>query len=581
MANYGRVYKMPTGIVNSSQEVLPIRPVIAGQKGVNLPLQKRECRLSGLPSVGQRFSDSLRVGTKIPQLRACIHATAGFSPPARASLASVGWGVVPRRPFRAASYGYFVHTLMRALARRCWQNIQKGFCLMALCCLLAGRAEAAERQIPAFILRRVILLTPPCSDATARNWIAQERSRKQKPPRSTKDAPDRASRIARLLGQQEEEATARETATTGQLQAFGEAVFADAVALRLKERLQTQVLSGSVVEAALKTQGWTPDTAAKPQNAPRLCAELESDALLVVSPAEVTVQEGRARTVTFRIRMQLPVLRVMPAAPNQVSASPSVPVAAPLTTLHVSGEASVGRVLFRTDFVLSRRRLVRDAALSAAARAVHTLITGETDPLEREGVRLSVTPIPAPAQADCLRFTARGRIVLPGAVQGLITDGTPLFSPSLFPLKENAIIRPKRTAEALRQMGETAEHLWTAEGRPNVALLCVLGKRLQVDYVLFACIASVDVLDVPFGKSGSEAEREIEAQAEVAGGLVRVADGALLWQERANASMRERIKSETRVQQADIAARIAHQAEYFALLQLQRRFQRFRDHFAQ
>lgn len=504
---------MPTGIVNSSQEVLPLLWAIA---------PKNSCILHTEPSSGVVPSAFLR----------------------------------NRRRFQAV------------------------WCLAALICLFADKAAAAERPPPAFILRRVILLAPQCKDATVQNWIAQEWVKKPKPSLSAQESSNRAARIGRLLGQQEEEAELKETATRAQLQAFGEAVFTETVAQRLKERLQTQVLSDSAVEAALKTLGWTAEMGARPENAPRLCAELESDGMLVVAPAEVSVEEGKTRAVSFRIRMQLPVLRAMPPLPNSGSGPEPVPAAAPLRTLPVSGAASVGRVLFRTDFALSCRRLVRDAARSAAARAVHALITGETDPLEREGARLALTPIPAPTQVDSLRFSAQGRTVLPGAVRGLLADGSSLFSPKLFPLKEKDIIAPKRTADALRQMSITPEHLWTKEGQPDISLLCALGKRLQVDYLLFARIASIDVQDAPTQGSAREADREIEAQVEAVGGLMRVADGALLWQERAQTSMREESHSEEETRMAATTSRIAHQAEYFALLQLQRRFQRFRDHFA-
>jgi hypothetical protein len=485
-------------------------------------------------------------------------------------------------------------------------------CLFSLLvCVLCGKAEAAEPRPPVFLMRRVILLTPPGGDAKVQQWVAQEREGRRKPrPNATGDT-NRAARIARILGQQDDTRAAAETATPAQLQAFGEAIFAEALVKRLQEKFRAFLLPDKEVQAALKAQGWTPTDAAKPENALRLCATLESDALLSVSPAKVRVRETRTREVTFQISLRLPVLRAMPSEEKGVgyrvsgvgefpngapsadntnepekqegadSRHPTPDTQHPALQFRVTGKASVGRILFRTEFANSRRNLVRDAARLAAARAAHTLWTGETDPLEHEGVRLALTPIPVPSVADKLQFTAQGRQALPGAVRLLLADGAALFAPDLSPLTGEAIITPKRTGDILRQMGITPEQLWTREGMPNIQLLRSLGQKLKADYLLLARVVSLEVRDAPVAGGTSEIAREIEAQAEAVGSLVRVSDGVILWQERANANMVERVRPDANGKTNVTETRIAQMAVRFALLQLQRRFRGFRHHFAQ
>ena len=71
--------------------------------------------------------------------------------------------------------------------------------------------------------------------------------------------------------------------------------------------------------------------------------------------------------------------------------------------------------------------------------------------------------------------------------------------------------------------------------------------------------------------------KEREAQAATFGALIRVADGTIVWQDRASASLRVRPRMGQRKTETD--AEIIRDAAMFALLELQRRFARYRSQF--
>ena len=175
---------------------------------------------------------------------------------------------------------------------------------------------------------------------------------------------------------------------------------------------------------------------------------------------------------------------------------------------------------------------------------------------------------------DALLFTPEGRHVAAAAVRDLPTDLSGQFEPDIAPLDGKEVIPVERSRAMLKQEGITVEALWRQD-QPEAARVQTLGQRLQVSYVLMAHITAVE-LQTGTPDAGQEFATR-EARAEAVGALVRIADGVVLWQDHATATMTLHPAGDRKAASVDKQA--VEQAEHFALMELQRHFRAYRAHF--
>ncbi|MCS6775829.1 MAG: hypothetical protein RMJ43_02700 [Chloroherpetonaceae bacterium] len=376
----------------------------------------------------------------------------------------------------------------------------------------------------------------------------------------------RSSRIARLLGTQRPEAhTPTERPTPLQLQEYGQAVFRTTLARRLHARSRATIIPDPEARQVLDRMALPPGSTMDRDTARDLCATLTADALIVLSPARVTMYEDRTPGALFEITLYLPVRRAFPD--GSISSEEMPP-----ERFRVTGTATAGRPLFRSEPDYTPRDLVRMAAERAAARAAHTLHTGRQDPLQNEGVRVALAPALLPEQADKLLFTAEGQQRVPDAVRIPGNVQIP-FLPDLSPLQPPQILAPERTMAVLSQNRIALTDLWRPDDTPNEALVRALGPRLHADYLFLTRASTPELNEGPLAPG---ARTEVEAFVEVTGALVRTADGTVLWQDRARATMKEHtLPASLEV----VEQRVMLTALRFAWLDLQRRFHAYRDSF--
>ncbi|HLV79858.1 MAG TPA: hypothetical protein VKT32_06225 [Chthonomonadaceae bacterium] len=396
---------------------------------------------------------------------------------------------------------------------------------------------------------------------------------------------------------------ARQALQGALLRDLEEALFCDALARQLRERLDIRVTPESQTQAALAALRLTPAQAAQPEGARALCARLGCDAVLAPQVIRVSVREEKTRDLAFWVAVQMVgprlsedlAVRRAGTRSRRRSRREEPGLAAP-SEIIAAGAASSGRALFRMGYARTRLNLADQAARQAAARAAHTLETGEAGPLMQPQDRIALAPVPAPPQADQLLFTPQGRRVLPGVVRGLPPDVSSRFTPDLLPLFGKAVIALEETRRAMTRLGLAPAALWAQEEQPEKARAQALGRQLGVDYLLLAHVTDIEMeagtadpqAGHPAGPGGGRLAgsalesarpmaRERVARAEAAGALVRVADGAVLWSDRAAESMTVRPEDSLTAGLSD--RQVAEDAVHFALLELQRRFRRYRARF--
>ncbi len=261
----------------------------------------------------------------------------------------------------------------------------------------------------------------------------------------------------------------------------------------------------------------------------------------------------------------------------------------------VAGAGVANRSFMRTGYSANYPALAGQAALQAAALAMHTLSTGEEAPLMSAGTRIAIAPAYGLDRADMLVFSRSGRHTEIGAVRPLPTNLADVFTPELLPIMANDVIDPGSAAAVAMRLGSlSSSALWRDNSNPNVEAARNLGGRLKVQYLLLARVIDVEVAASPSSDGGnsvatiqrdpsqpSEARPwEREAHAEACGALIRVQDGAVIWTDRGDTT----ITSREKVPPASRAAanrNIAMDAEKFALVDLKRHFALFRSQFEQ
>lgn len=477
----------------------------------------------------------------------------------------------------------------------------------------SGASQGRAPNVQTALIRRVALLVPESSVTDRLQALlasvrsARARGRRSglvpSPPSAPKPAkppgPDRGRAAGRGPS-----ADAGDRITPAQLRVLAQTLFGRALADRLHARLAMTIVPEADLREALAALRLSFAEAAEPEGARQLCARLDCDALFVPQVTAVAVHEGRARDLAVWGVVRIPGIRLpggrigLPARRRRAS-PPGHSTSPPPEEVMVAGAASGGPALFHSGYSRTKIELVDSAAAQAAALAVHTLWTGEAAPLLQPGERLAIAPVSAPVQADMLLFTAGGRQVRPGAVRNLPADVSPRFTPDLLPLFDVSIRSAQETRRVLWAQADSPASLWAFENAPNIVRVQALGRQLGVDYVLLARVTDIEVEDgpperlaltrpaivqdrrgapTPAGREKAPEDIERAARAEAVGALVRVGDGALLWRDRAAATMTVRL-SHGKTAVGTTGRQVAEDAVHFALLQLQRQFRSYRAGF--
>lgn len=447
-------------------------------------------------------------------------------------------------------------------------------------------AGAQTMPPPEPVLRRVALLPPPVPDAAMQKWIAAERAAGAQDTRRSgllslffnrKSAPKTSKPTPQTQKGGHEKAPPSPEATAEQLHALCEALFYDDLAERLRTRRHLSLPTAAEVRSALTTLHLTPASLHDSAAARRLGRELDCDAVLLPQLTHLERNDGLARSVTLRGAMHL--VRLDPSVRPQEAGMrrggkrllpvPALPPAFPFF-----GTAGTGHVLFKESYRRTAVQLAAEAAQQAAAVADHTFRTGEIAPFGQAEERVALLPVFAPANADALIFAPEGRRVAAAAVRDLPADLASQFHPDIAPLSGREVVSAARSGAILKQEGITVEALWRQD-QPEATRVQALGARLGVSYVLMAHITAVELQTGTPDAGAAFATRE--ARAEAVGALVRVADGVVLWQDHAAATMTLHPTGDARSRSIDKEA--VQEAEHFALTELQRRFRAYRARF--
>lgn len=191
----------------------------------------------------------------------------------------------------------------------------------------------------------------------------------------------------------------------------------------------------------------------------------------------------------------------------------------------VVGVCHVPHELLRKVYLLSRGSVLWQASMNCAREAVHILWAGGTDPFASAGSSMLIAPTPSLPDADLLQFTSTGRVAVPEGLKNLPTNDSALFHPNTLPLTRGNVLYARSAIEPMESIGVTPQSLWNGT-EPNLNNVKKLGKRLKVNYVLMARISDLEATSGPTQRRPFR----FDGRAIAVGDLVRVSDGAVLWQ---------------------------------------------------
>jgi hypothetical protein len=360
----------------------------------------------------------------------------------------------------------------------------------------------------------------------------------------------------------------------------------DAVTERLKSRCSVTVASDeSVLKAAAQLKLNTGALSA--EDAEKLCAALDCDAVIIVERPTVQMHDGVQRELVARNDIRLAALRsqsgkFIPTGKNRSRAVKQPRKGAEAGTFSVASSLSTTRAFLKPGYSQEPAELVQLAAGDLASQAIHTLTSGETYPLNAANIRVALAPVPAPPDADMFVADGTRRFTETQAIPMLSTNATEYFRPEIVPLFKSDIVDPLHTEAALKKLGFTVGALWSNPHEPDNHAATTLGRSLNVQYILLARVTDVQGTAFPQHPAENKLSDEPcrEAHAEAVGALIRVQDGAILWSGRGEATVTSR-----EVVKADAIAAANRQAcqmaEKFALIDLKRKFAQYRSEYLQ
>ena len=420
----------------------------------------------------------------------------------------------------------------------------------ALLCGFAFLPIIAFSQTP---LRRIVIVAPPQSPDLQIEAVYREtkinRKRPAKLPKGQKPA---VTPSLPVLNEKQWETLATR-------------LYFDSLRDRARSRLKAGVASEEDTLQKRSELALSFEALEKSANVTSLMNSLKGDAVLILGNFHLAKRQVGDRSLLFTGELRID-------KKENPGASTRFPIA---------GYARFERSLITGDATKSKLQLVREATRSAAFGTIHTLKTGQIFPLSAPGTRVALCPTPSPRIADRLRFNREGRTSELGALSGMTPDVSALFVPSLLPIGRTATQSVETVRRALDARHWTSSDLWDTSNRPIRLRVQEVGKTLEVDYVMMARIGQIEV-DGDALMPSLEGVL-FEGRAEAVGALVRVSDGVIVWTDRVVTSLSVRSSPKGGLaQKTDYIAlerKTLRDAIRFALLQLTRRFNEYRDGF--
>ncbi len=414
---------------------------------------------------------------------------------------------------------------------------------LLLLCITLG-IPAANAQSP---LRRIVILPPVFApNAGVEAAVRETKIRRKRPPKPKPgQKPPAASPPLVLEPEAWNEVAQR--------------LYLEALRTRLSARLKLGVASEADTLLKRSELKLSYEAALLPENRIRLAQTLNADAVLVPEQFHLVRRGAGLRTVVLT-----GTARLFRSDLSEKSFS-------------ISGDASADRNPFTGDPNKTDLRLTADAARSAAYATVSTLASGQVFPLALPEVQVAVAPTLSLPAADRLRFTAEGRKAELAAIRPLSSDASAYFSPPLLPVTFEKIKNPESVRRALQREHLTLLSLWKTPAAPNEAQVQMIGKSLNVDYVLLTRVIGAEVdgdaaLPSPEGVL-------FESRAESVGVLVRISDGKVVWTDRVATSLRVRSPEAGGTSKVVSERKAVLEAIRFSLVQLSRRFKEYRNGF--
>lgn len=447
-------------------------------------------------------------------------------------------------------------------------------------------SESKTQAISPGIIRRAALILPAVTkDPLVLKLIDEERrlhpaKRRKVSLFSIKPREDRTQRPTsskRIQNINRSEKNDQEP-THEQLQEAVSILFNDSIAKRLHDRLNITIVPTGEIEEMLRKNHFAITDIAKPEVVSQIGSQLNCDIAIIPKLDKFVYSERADRELIIWSRIQVIDLRIK-ANIETTQAKENGNKKGKLllsNTIEAAGSSRCGRAAFQNRYVKTWIRLGAEAVEHAASQSVHTLQTGDSDPFENRKIRIGILPVYSPTECDMLLFTKSNRKVIASGIHDLPSDISDRFMPDVFPILSENIQGTSASLAIMKEMKLNPKQLWISDEHPDMTNIKKIADRMRVDFILLARISD---LEVQTGQAGSVAsEQEIEARAEAIADLISVKDVKVIWKDRATATMMHKSKS-------GIGSQLDHKtitdAERFALLQLQRRFQTYRMHFEQ
>ena len=412
---------------------------------------------------------------------------------------------------------------------------------------------AAFSQTP---LRRIVIVAPPqAPDAQVEAVYRETKLTRKRPAKLPK-------------GQKPPGIPSLPVLSEKQWEVLATRLYFDALRDRARTRLKAGVASEEDTLQKRSELALSFEALEKSANVTSLMNSLKGDAVLILGNFRLAKRQAGDRSLLFTGELRVDKKETPGAS----------------TRFPIAGYAGFERSLITGDPTKSELQLVREATRSAAFGTIHTLKTGQIFPLSAPGIRIALCPTPSPRTADRLRFNREGRTSELGALSGMASDVSALFVPSLLPISRTGIQSVETVRRALNARHWTSSDLWDSSNRPVRLRVQEIGKTLEVDYVMMARIGQVEV-DGDALMPSLEGVL-FEGRAEAVGALVRISDGMIVWTDRVatSLSVRSPPKNDPAGKKTDYAIlerKTLRDAIRFALLQLTRRFNEYRDGFSE
>ncbi len=422
---------------------------------------------------------------------------------------------------------------------------------------------------------RMAVVTPALFEVAPKQvteWL--ENFQKEKRRKPTDKEPNRKQKFDRLQQGKREPIDREPPSSDAFLLQFAYRIFPRVLESRLKVNRSGSIVSTDLLLAAIHRLKLTREQCFTVKGAKLISKELGFAQILLVNNAKYTIKDGTDRVLTFRAELRELSFDGMEQGEAHFTEGFS-----PLCGVGIAGRSVLSGVFNRSPLAL-----LTNAVAQSANRLEHTLRVGEVMPLLEPETKIALFPILAPTTADRLLFSTEGRILRPKSLQGLPADVSLLFHPNLLPLTSASTLNAGVVQRRLNSANMALENLWNQAGGLPIKVVQEIGKGLKVDYMLLARITHLEVAGslpkdtnaIPVALQQGEAAKEIvfQVNAEARGLLVRVKDGAVLWQDNGESRFAlhaDQIRTTRRLTERDMVQSTTR----FALLRLEQSLFRY------